>query len=246
MRIVVVGGTGRIGARVVDRLRAHDVSAAAPSTGVDTLTGTGLGQAFAGAQVVVDVVRPHTYDPEAVRSFFTTSARNTTDAAADAGVAHYVLLTIVGTGHAPQIPFYAAKAAQEQVVRDSGLSYTLVHATQFFEFFTDIADSATHGRKVRLPPAVVQPIAAADVANALAETAVAAPINGDVEIAGPEQFALDEFVRFGLAAVGDRRRVIEDPDALYFGGRLSARTLVPGADARLFPTRFEDWLARRG
>lgn len=246
MRIVVVGGTGRIGARVVDRLRGHDVSAAAPSTWVDTVTGTGVAEAFAGAQVVVDVVRPHTYEPAAVRDFFASSARNTTDAAARAGVAHYVLLTIVGTGRAPQIPYYAAKAAQEQVVRDSGLGHTLVHATQFFEFFADIADSATHGRKVRLPPAPVQPIAAADVATALAETALASPVGGDVEIAGPEQFALDEFVRFGLAAVGDRRRVIEDPEAPYFGGFLRTHSLVPGPDARLFDTRFQDWLERRG
>ncbi|MGP3535354.1 SDR family oxidoreductase [Microbacterium sp. RD1] len=244
MRIVVIGGTGRIGARLVARLGAFDVLAAAPSTGVDATTGAGLDEALTGADVVIDVTRPHSYAPQEVHAFFETSTRHLLRAAAAAGVAHYVALTIVGTADA-RIPFYEAKATQERLIRDSGRPHTLVHATQFFEFFGGIADSATTSGVVRLPGALVQPIAADDVAQSLADVAASHPA-GDIQIAGPERMALNEFVARGLAASGDPRLVVRDDEALYFGGSLAEHGLLPGPEARLSSTRFEDWLRTQG
>jgi uncharacterized protein YbjT (DUF2867 family) len=243
-RIVVIGGTGLIGSKVVGALAAHghDAVAAAPSTGVDTITGEGVADALAGADVVVDVSNSPSFEQQAVLDFFTTSTTTLLDAEKAAGVGHHVALTIVGTNRPQQIPYFAAKVAQELLIRDSGVPYSLVHATQFFEFLGSIADISTVNGEVRLPGALCQPIAAEDVATAVAQTAAGAPLNADVEIAGPELFGLDEWIRRGLAFRGDPRPVISDPGAPYYGAMVEERTLIPLDGARIFPTTLAEWL----
>ncbi|WP_396655679.1 SDR family oxidoreductase [Microbacterium sp.] len=242
-KIVVVGGTGLIGSKVVRKLteHGHTAIAASPATGVNTVTGEGLAEVLAQVDTVVDVSNSPSFAPDDVREFFRTSTTNLLAAEKDAGVTHHVALTIVGTNRPQEIPYFAAKAAQEQLIRSSGTPFTLVHATQFFEFLGSIADSSTDGQTVRLPGGLVQPIAAEDVATAVARAAAGAPA-GDIEIAGPEAFGLDEFVRRGLAFRGDPRTVVRDDDAPYYGARIAERTLVPLEGAQLFPTRLEEWL----
>jgi len=246
MKIVVIGGTGLIGSNVVQRLRAngHEIVAASPRTGVDTLTGAGLADAVAGAQVVVDVSNSPSFEDQAVMAFFQTSGRNLLTAAARAGVEHYVALSIVGAERLPESGYMRAKVAQENLIRASKMPYTILHATQFFEFVEGIVNSGAQGDTVRLSPALVQPIAADDVAAVLADLAVAAPINDTTEVGGPDRFPLDELGRKFLAARGDRRQVIADVHARYFGSELNDRSLVAGVDARTGPTRFHNWLTR--
>lgn len=244
-RFVVVGGTGLIGSGVVRELavEGHDVLAASRRTGVDTITGAGLEEALSGAQTVVDATRPpSSYGNDAVFDFFTASTANLLAAASEAGVRHHVAVTAVGTNHRQRIPYYAAKAAQETLVRESGLPYSLVHATQFFEFIGTIADVSTSEGTVRLPSALSQPIAAVDVALAVAQIAAGPPVDGDVEIAGPEVFGLDELVRRVLAARHDSRPVAQDEDAPYFGAPIEERTLLPAEDAQVFGTRLKEWI----
>lgn len=246
MKIVVIGGTGLIGSKVVTNLTAHGHEAvpAAPNTGVNTLTGEGLAEVLAGASVVIDVSNSPSFEDTAVMNFFQTSTRNLLAAEAAAGVKHHVALSIVGTERTPEIPYFRAKLAQENLIKESGIPYSIVHATQFFEFLKGIADSATEGNTVRISHALIQPMAADDVASAVAEVAMAAPLNGTLEIAGPEQFRFDDFVRRGLSARNDPREVVVDPHAQYFGAELKERTLVPAGKAQLGPTYFNDWLER--
>jgi uncharacterized protein YbjT (DUF2867 family) len=246
MKIVVIGGSGLIGSKLVEKLRedGHVAIAASPDSGVDTLTGEGLSEALAGAQVVVDVSNAPAWDDAAVLEFFQTSSRNILAAEAVAGVTHHVTLSIVGTDRLQDSGYYRAKLAQEQAVKAGNVPYTILRATQFFEFIGRIADSSTDGETVRLPPVLVQPEAANDVAAALAEIAVSAPVNGIVELAGPEQFRLDELARRVLSAKHDPRRVTADVRARYFGAELDDRSLTPGTNARIAPTRFEDWLSQ--
>jgi len=243
-RIVVIGGTGLVGSQVVAKLteHGHQAVAAAPNTGVDTITGEGLAEALTGADVVVDVSNSPSFEQSAVLEFFTTSTTNLLAAERKAGVGHHVALTIVGTDRPQNIPYFQAKVAQEKLIRESGLPYSLVHATQFFEFIGSIADISTEGDVVTLPGALVRPLASSDVATAVAQTAAGTPRNGDLEIAGPEEFGLDEFVRRGLAFRGDPRTVVRDDSAPYYGAVVAERTLVPVAGARIFTTRLEDWL----
>jgi len=244
MKIVVIGGTGLIGSRLVRKLseEGHEAVAAAPSSGVNSITGEGLANALKGASAVVDVTNSPSWEDEAVLKFFETSTRNLLAAEAAASVGHHVALSVVGTERLVESGFFRAKLAQEKLIQASPLPYTIVRATQFFEFVTKIADFATAGNQVRLPSALFQPMAADDVASALARIAVSAPARGTVEIGGPEQFHLDELARRALAAFHDRREVISDPQARYYGIRVSERSLVPGEGARLGATRFEDWL----
>lgn len=243
MKIVVIGGTGLIGSKVVARLteNGHEALAAAPSTGVDTLTGDGVAEALAGADVVVDVSNSPSFEPSAVLDFFTTSTTTLLAAEREAGVRHHVALTIVGTNRPQQIPYFAAKVAQEALIRSSGIPFSLVHATQFFEFLGSIADVSSEGTTVRLPGALVQPMAAEDVAAAVARTAAGEP-QGDVEIAGPERFGLDELVRRGLAFREDPRTVERDDTATYYGAHVEESTLVPVEGATLSATTLEQWL----
>lgn len=246
VRIIVVGGTGLIGAKTVAILaaRRHDVLIAARSTGVDTVTGAGLTEALDGVDVVVDTTRPPSSSTgDDVFAFFTRSTRNLLSAERVAGTRHHVALTIVGTDGDQSVPYYRAKRAQEDLVREAGIPFSLVHATQFFEFFGGIADVSTVGEEVRLPGVLVQPIAGEDAAAAMADAATGAPV-GDIEVGGPERLRLDDFVRRGLASRGDARRVVRDDTAPYFGGAVGETTLVPRAGARSFPTRFDEWLAR--
>jgi uncharacterized protein YbjT (DUF2867 family) len=244
--IVVIGGSGLIGSKVVARLaeHGHEAVAASPNSGVNTLTGQGLAEVLTGAQVVVDVANSPSLEDQAVLAFFTTSTGNLLAAATTAGVGHHVALSVVGTDRLPESGYLRAKLAQEQLIRESGIPYSIVHATQFFEFVTSIADAATDHSTVRLSPALVQPIAAAAVAGAVARTAVGAPSNGIIEIAGPEQLGLDALVRKGLSFRGDPRVVVADPEARYFGARLQERVLLPGPDAIILEPRFDDWLAQ--
>jgi uncharacterized protein YbjT (DUF2867 family) len=246
MKIVVIGGSGLIGSKLVARLdeHGHEAVAASPDSGVDTLTGAGLAEALAGTSVVVDVSNSPSFEDAAVLEFFETSTRNILAAEAAAGVGHHVALSVVGTERLSESGYFRAKIAQEQLIRDGSIPYSIVHATQFFEFIKSIAAAATDGNTVRLAPVLIQPIAADDVARAVGQVAVGSPVNGIVEVAGPEQFRLDELIRRGLSARNDPREVIADPRARYFGVELSERTLVPGDGARLGETGLEDWLRR--
>ena len=246
MKVVIIGGTGRIGSKVVTLLRErrHQAVPASPESGVNTLTGQGLAEVLAGAAVVVDVSNSPSFEDAAVLKFFETSTTNILAAEAAAGVSHHVALSIVGIDGAPDSGYFRAKVAQETLIRNSSIPYSIVRATQFFEFFKSIADEATDGNTVRIAPVLFQPIAADDVAKAVSRVAVSAPVNGIVEIAGPQQFRFDEFIRLGLRARQDPRVVAADPQARYFGTELGERTLVPGADATLGDIRFEDWLAQ--
>lgn len=250
MKIVIIGGTGLIGSRLVERLRehGHDAIPAAPSTGVDTLTGKGLAAVLEGADVVVDVSNSPSFEDAAVLEFFERSTSNLLAAEARAGVKHHVVLSVVGTDRLPESVYFRAKLAQERMVAQSSAPYSIVHATQFFEFLGAIADAATDGDRVRLAPVLIQPMAADDVARAVGRVAAGRPLNGVVEVAGPEQFRLDELVRKGLRARGDRREVVTDPEARYFGASLGERTLVPADDAilSLGQTRLADWLGQDG
>jgi uncharacterized protein YbjT (DUF2867 family) len=243
MKIVVIGGTGLIGSKLVTTLDQHGHNAvpASPNSGVNTVTGEGLSEVLADASVVVDVSNSPDWADDAVMHFFQSSTRNVMAAEASAGVGHHVALSVVGTDRLTESGYFRAKLAQEQIIQDSSIPYTIVHATQFFEFVNGIADAGTDGNTVRLPPALFQPMAAEDVASALADVAVGPPQNRTVEIGGPEQFRLDELIRDVLAARDDPREVIADPEARYFGIAPKERTLLPGGDARLGPTHFADW-----
>ena len=244
MKLVIIGGTGLIGSKLVARLKedGHQAVRASPDTGVNSLTGEGLAEALQGASVVVDVSNSPSFEDTAVMEFFTTSTRNLLDYAAAAGVRHYVALSVVGTGRIPESPYLRAKNAQETLIRGGGIPYSIVHATQFFEFIKRIADEATVGTTVRLPPVLFQPMAADDVARAVGTVAVGAPLNGTVEVAGPQQFRFDDLIRQGLGARNDPREVVVDPHARYFGAELGERSLIPADDARLGEIRFEEWL----
>ena len=244
MKIVVIGGTGLIGSRLVAKLREHgqEVVAAAPSSGVNSLTGEGLADALKGASVVVDVTNSPSWEDSAVLNFFETSTRNLLQYEAAAGVGHHVALSVVGTDRLLESGFFRAKIAQENLIKASSIPYTIVRATQFFEFLEKIADISTQDNKVRLPSVLIQPMAADDVASALVGIAMGAPVNGIVEIAGPEAFRLDELIRRDLAAHNDPREVISDPTGRYYGIAVGERTLVPDDGARLGKTRLEDWL----
>ncbi len=244
MKIVVIGGTGLIGSKLVRILRehGHQVVPAAPDTGVNTITGEGLAEALTRAAVVVDVSNSPSLDDAAVLKFFETSTGNLLAAEAAAGVGHHVVLSVVGTERLSESGYLRAKMAQEKLIRRSSIPYSIVHATQFFEFIKKIADEATDGNTVRLAHVLIQPMAAEDVAGALARIAEGQPVKGIVEVAGPEQFRFDELIRRVLSESGDPREVITDPHARYYGAELSERSLVPGTGARLAETRFDDWL----
>jgi uncharacterized protein YbjT (DUF2867 family) len=244
MKLVVIGGTGLIGSKVVEKLKqkGHQAIAAAPNTGVNTITGEGLAGALAGAAVVVDVSNSPSFEEKAAMDFFQTAGRNLTAAEVGAGVRHHVALSVVGTDRLQDSGYFRAKLAQEQQIKSSPIPYTLVHATQFFEFVRAIAQFSTVGDAVHLPPVRFQPMAAEDVASAVAAAALAEPANDTIEIAGPDTFTLDEPVRRALAHDGDPRKVIADPSAPYFGVKVSDRTLVPAAGARLGATKFDWWL----
>ena len=246
MRIVVIGGSGLIGSKLVRKLNEHGHEAvpASPDTGVNTLTGDGLAEAVDGAAVLVDVSNAPAWEDAAVLEFFETSTRNLLAAEAAAGVGHHVALSVVGTDRLSESGYFRAKIAQEKLIQDSSIPYSIVHATQFFEFIARIADDATDGNTVRLPPALIQPMAADDVASAVGRVALGAPLNGIVEVAGPDQFRLDDLVRGQLKAQNDPREVVADPDARYFGISPSERTLLPGDDARLGSVRYEDWFTQ--
>ncbi|MEH1164316.1 SDR family oxidoreductase [Micromonospora sp. CPCC 205539] len=248
MKIVVIGGSGLIGSKLVARLGAqgHEAVPASPKTGVNTLTGEGVGEALAGADVLVDVSNSPSFEDAAVLKFFETSTRTLLPAAADAGVGHYVALSVVGSNGLSESGYMRAKVAQEKLIVASGLPYSLVHATQFFEFLQGIVDAATDGDTVHLAPVLIQPMAADDVATEVAGVAAGAPLNGLVEIAGPEQFRLDELGRSMLAKQRDSRTVVADPTARYFGATLAERSLVPADGARLAGTRLEDWRPQAG
>jgi uncharacterized protein YbjT (DUF2867 family) len=244
MKIVVIGGTGLIGTKLVNKLRqdGHEVVAASPSSGVNTVTGEGLAQELTGAQVVVDVTNAPSWEDNAVLAFFETSTRNLLAAEAAAGVGHHVALSVVGTDRLSESGYFRAKIAQEKLIKESSIPYSIVHATQFFEFLKGLADISVDGEKVRLPHVLFQPMAADDVASAVGRIAVGQPVNGIVEIGGPEQFRLDELVRRRLVSLKDPREVIADPNARYSGAKISENTLLPGNNAQLGETRFEDWL----
>ncbi len=244
MKITVIGGSGLIGSKLVTKLReqGHKVVAASPSSGVNTLTGVGLAEALKGASVVVDVSNSPSFEDAAALKFFETSTRNLLTHETAAGVGHHVALSIVGIERLSEYGYFRAKIAQEKLIKASSIPYSIIRATQFFEFIGRIADEATKGNTVRLSSALIQPMAADDVASAIARIAGSKPVNGTVEIAGPDQFHLDDLIRRDLAVLNDPREVVSEPHARYFGGELSERTLVPEYDARLGETRFENWL----
>jgi uncharacterized protein YbjT (DUF2867 family) len=246
MKIVVIGGTGLIGSKVVDCLRRkhYEAVAASPDSGVNTLTGEGLAEVLEGASMVVDVSNSPSFEDEAVMEFFRTSTTNLLAAESDANVRHHVALSIVGTDRLPESGYLRAKVAQEKLIRDSSIPFTLVRATQFFEFALRIADEATDGDTVRLPHVLFQPIAADDVAAAVCEVSERPPANGIIEVAGPEEFRFDEFIQQALTANGDPRTVVADPKARYFGTELEERSLVPTNAVHLGAIRFNDWLAQ--
>jgi uncharacterized protein YbjT (DUF2867 family) len=244
MKIVVIGGTGLIGKKTVANLRqkGHEVLAASPSSGVNSVAGEGLAQAFAGAQVVVDVANAPSWEDKAVMEFFEKSGRNLLAAEAAAKVGHHVALSVVGTDRLLASGYFRAKMAQENLIKASPIPYTIVHATQFFEFVDGIAKGATEGQTVRVPPVLMQPIAADDVAAVLADVALAKPLNGMVEIAGPDPIRQDELVRQFLSKKRDARTVVTDPKALYYGLPVNDQSLTPGDNPRIGPTHFADWL----
>jgi uncharacterized protein YbjT (DUF2867 family) len=245
LKIVVIGGSGLIGKKLVNNLRqhGHEVVAASPSSGINTITGEGLAEALVDAQVVVDVANSPSWEDTAVLNFFETSGRNLLAAEGAAGVRHHVALSVVGTDRLLASGYFRAKMAQENLIKASKIPFTIVRATQFFEFVSGIAQFSTEGATVRLPSALMQPIAADDVAAALADVAIAEPLNDTVEIAGPEPIRMDELVRHFLSANGDPRKVITDVRALYYGIEVNDQSLTPGENPRLGPTRFEDWLS---
>jgi len=245
MKIVVIGGTGLIGSKVVAKLaeQGHDAVGVSPRTGVDTISGEGVAAALTGAQVVVDVTNSPSFADDDVLEFFTTSTRNLLAAEREQGVGHHVALSVVGADGVADSGYMRAKVAQETLIAESGVPYTIVRATQFYEFVEAIAGSATDGDTVRLPHAAMQPIAAEDVATGVTRAAVAEPVNGAVQIAGPEKIAMDDFVRTGLAAKNDSRKVIADPAAPYFGAVIDDHSIVPAGPATLFETTFADWLS---
>jgi uncharacterized protein YbjT (DUF2867 family) len=247
MKIVVIGGTGLVGSKLVSKLgeHGHEAIAASLDTGVNTLTGEGLDDAVAGAAVVVDVSNAPLWEDAAVMEFFTTSTRNLIEAEDAANVGHHVALSVVGTERLTESGYFRAKLAQEELIAESSIPYSIVRATQFYEFMKRIADDAVDGNTVRLPPALFQPMAADDVASGVGRVAVGAPLDGMVEIAGPEQFRLDELIRGMLAKRDDPREVVADPQARYFGINPSERALLPGGDARLADTRFSDWFEQQ-
>ena len=247
MKIVVIGGTGLIGSKTVAILRqrgSHEVVAASPQNGINTITGEGLTEALAGAQVVIDLANSPSFEDKAVLEFFQTSGRNLLAAEAAAGVRHHVALSIVGTDRSPDNGYFRAKVAQEKLIETSGIPYTIIRATQFLEFLGGIAASGADGNMVRISPGLFQPIAADDVAPIVAEVALAAPRNGIVEIAGPERAPFNEIVARYLKAVGDPREVVRDPEARYFGSRVEERSLVPLGEARLGRIGLDEWLRR--
>ncbi|MEO3827474.1 SDR family oxidoreductase [Actinomadura sp. B10D3] len=245
MKIVVIGGTGMIGSKLVARLgeQGHEAVAAAPNTGVNALTGEGLAGALDGASVVIDVSNSPSFEDAAVLEFFETSTGNLLAAEEAAGVGHHVALSVVGTGRRPDIGYFRAKVAQEKLIEDSPIPFSIVHATQFFEFARRIADEATDGDAVRMPPVLFQPMAGDEVAQNVARVAVGAPLDGAVEIGGPERFRMDEFFRDALTAWNDPRRIVTDPHAHYFGAEMREGDLVPGDGATLGETKYADWLA---
>lgn len=246
MKIVVIGGTGLIGSKVVSGLteHGHNAVAAAPSTGVNTLTGQGLAEVLKGAQVIVDVSNSPSFEERPVMDFFKTSTGNLLKYGIAAGVGHLAALSVVGTDRLSESPYFRAKLAQEKLIRESSLPYSIIHASQFFEFVKSIADFSTQGNQIHLAPVLIQPMASDDVAKAVARVSVGMPVNDVVEVGGPEKFRLDELIRGCLSALGDSREVVADPNALYYGARLTERTLVPEDGAQLGEIRFEDWLAQ--
>lgn len=246
MKIVVIGGTGLIGSKLVTilRERGHEALAAAPSTGVNSITREGLAQAMDGADIVVDVANAPSWEDQAVLDFFETSSRNLLAAEAAAGVRHHVALSIVGSERLPENGYFRAKVAQENLIKASGIPYTILRATQFFEFVGGIAQAATVGEEICLSPALIQPMASDDVVAALAEVTLATPVIGTVEVAGPEAMPLDELVRRFLRATQDTRKVVPDVHARYFGSVLDDQSLTPGKNPRLGAIRFEDWLGQ--
>lgn len=246
MKIVVIGGSGLIGSKLVKKLgeHGHEAVAASPRNGVNSITGEGLAAALNAASVVVDVTNSPSWEDAAVLNFFKTSTRNLLAGEAGAGVGHHIALSVVGTERLLESGFFRAKLAQENLIRASSIPYSIVRATQFFEFVKQIADYSTEGSKVRLPSALIQPMSADDVAGALVRIATSSPVNGLIEIGGPEQFGLDQLVRHYLTASQDPREVISDPHARYYGIPVSERALVPDNDAQLGETRFDDWLSR--
>jgi uncharacterized protein YbjT (DUF2867 family) len=246
MKIIVIGGTGLIGSKVAANLRqkGHEVIAASPKTGVDTITGEGLAETVAGAQVVVDLANAPDFADEPVMAFFETSGRNLLAAARAAGVRHHIALSVVGADRLPESGYLRAKVVQEELIKASGIPYTIIRSTQFLEFLGGIAQAATDGQTVRLSPAHLQPIVSDDVAAFVAEVATTAPANGVVELAGPERIGLDDLVRRYLAAKHDTRKVVTDVHARYFGTELNDKSLTPGDQPHIGPTAFETWLAR--
>lgn len=243
-KIVVIGGTGLIGSKVVAKLTAHghDAIPASPNSGVNTLTGEGLAEVLAGADTVLDVSNSPSFADDDVMNFFTTATTNIISYAKEAGVGHYVALSVVGAELMTDSGYQRAKVAQETLIKTSGIPYSIIHATQFFEFVKSIAATATVGDEVRLSHALIQPMAAEDVATAVARATAGEPLNGTIEVAGPEELGLDDLIRTGLAFAGDPRTVVTDPDSTYFGQKLGERMLLPGAGAVIFDTRFDEWL----
>jgi uncharacterized protein YbjT (DUF2867 family) len=246
MKIVVIGGTGLIGSKVVSNLRqkGHEVVAAAPNTGVNTITGEGLAETLAGAQVVIDLANSPNFADDAVMSFFTTAGRNIAAAEKAAGVRHHIALSIVGSDRNPDSGYLRAKVAQEKLIKESGIPYTIIRSTQFFEFLGGIAQAATDGQTVRLSPAHLQPVASNDVAALVTRVATMAPANGTIELAGPERIGLDDLVRRYLAAKQDPRKVVTDVHARYFGAELNDKSLTPSDNPHIGSTSFEAWLAQ--
>jgi uncharacterized protein YbjT (DUF2867 family) len=244
MKIVVIGGTGLIGSKLVKKLldQGHEALAAAPNTGVNTLTGQGLAEALASASVVVDVSNSPSFESKAVMAFFETSTKNLLAAEASAGVGHHIALSVVGTERLPDSAYFRAKVAQEDLIKAAPIPYSIVHATQFFEFVKSIAGDATSGDTVRVAPVLIQPMAADEVAAALCRVALGKPLNATIEVAGPEPIRLDLLIQRGLKAKNDARKVVADPEARYFGAKLSERSLMPENGARLGTLSFDDWL----